>query len=178
MNAAHSIWIYTLAVTLIAAWTDWRTRKIPNWLTVPALALGIGVNALAAGWPGAKASLEGAGLALIILLPFVLKRGLGAGDWKLMAAVGAFLGPLLFLLALLASILVSGLMAIVHLIRNGQLMTTLRNMVVLVRGFFSFGFRSHPRISLDNPKLLKLPFGVAAAIATVICYCATRWGVI
>ena len=178
MNAAHSIWIYTLAVTLIAAWTDWRTRKIPNWLTVPALALGIGVNALAAGWPGAKASLEGAGLALVILFPFVLKRGLGAGDWKLMAAIGAFLGPLLFLLALLASVLVCGLMAIVHLIRNGQVMTTLRNMVVLVRGVFSFGFRSHPEISLDNPKLLKLPFGVAAAIATVICYCATRWGVI
>jgi prepilin peptidase CpaA len=108
----------------------------------------------------------------------VLKRGLGAGDWKLMAAIGAFLGPLLFLLALLASVLVCGLMAIVHLIRNGQVMTTLRNMVVLVRGVFSFGFRSHPEISLDNPKLLKLPFGVAAAIATVICYCATRWGVI
>jgi len=178
MNAAHTIWICTLAVTLIAAWTDWRTRKIPNWLTVPALALGIGVNALAAGWPGAKASLEGAGLALVILFPFVLKRGLGAGDWKLMAAIGAFLGPLLFLLALLGSVLVCGLMAIVHLIRNGQVMTTLRNMVVLVRGVFSFGFRSHPEISLDNPKLLKLPFGVAAAIATVICYCATRWGVI
>jgi prepilin peptidase CpaA len=178
MNAAHSIWIYTLAVTLIAAWTDWRTRRIPNWLTVPALVLGIGVNTLAAGWPGARASLEGAGLALIILFPFVLKRGLGAGDWKLMAAIGAFLGPLLFLLALLGSVLVCGLMAIVHLIRMGQVMTTLRNMVVLVRGVFSFGFRSHPEISLDNPKLLKLPFGVAAAIATVICYCATRWGVI
>jgi prepilin peptidase CpaA len=176
MNAAQTIWICTLAVTAIAAWVDWRTRRIPNWLTVPALVLGIGANALAAGWPGAKASLEGAGLALIILLPFVLKRGLGAGDWKLMAAVGAFLGPLLLLLALLASILVSGLMAIVHLIRNGRVMTTLRNLVVLARGFISFGFRSHPEISLDNQKLPKLPFGVAAAIATVICYCATRWG--
>jgi len=178
MNAADTIWIFTLAVTLIAAWTDWRTRKIPNWLTVPALALGIGVNALAAGWPGARASLEGAGLALLILFPFVLKRGLGAGDWKLMAAIGALLGPILFLLALFASIFVSGLMAMVHLIRNGKVMTTMRNMVVIVRGVFSFGFRSHPEISLDNPKLLKVPFGVAAAIATVICYCATRWGVI
>ena len=178
MTAAHTIWICTLAFTLIAAWTDWRTRRIPNWLTVPALVLGIGVNALAAGWPGARASLEGAGLALIILFPFVLKRGLGAGDWKLMAAVGAFLGPLLFLLALLTSIFVCGLMAMVHQIRKGQVMTTLRNMVVLVRGVFSFGFRSHPEISLDNPKLLKLPFGVAAAIATVICYCATWWGVL
>ena len=178
MNAAHTIWIYPLALTLLAAWSDWRSRRIPNWLTVPAIVLGIGVNTLAAGWPGAKASLEGAGLALIILLPFVLKRGLGAGDWKLMAAVGAFLGPLFFLVALLVSVLVSGLMAMVELARKRQLMTSFRNMVVLIRGFFSFGFRAHPGISLDNPKLMKLPFGVAAAIATVICYCASRWGVL
>jgi hypothetical protein len=92
MNAAQTIWICTIAVTLLAAWIDWRTRRIPNWLTVPALVLGIAVNAFAAGWHGAKASLEGAGLALILLLPFVLKRELGAGDWKLMGAVGAFPG--------------------------------------------------------------------------------------
>ena len=176
MNAAHTFWISALAVTLIAAWTDWRTRRIPNWLTMPALVLGIGTHALAAGWPGAKASLEGAGLAMAILLPFVIVRGLGAGDWKLMTAVGALLGPGLFIVALLASVFVSGLMAMVHLVRHGMVMTTLRNLVVLVRGVFSFGFRSHPEISLDNPKLLKVPFGVAAAIATVICYCATRCG--
>jgi prepilin peptidase CpaA len=176
MNAGHTIWIYAIALTLIAAWTDWRTRRIPNWLTMPALALGIGVNALAEGWPGVKTSLEGAGLALLILLPFVLMRGLGAGDWKLMAAVGAFLGPILLLIALLASIFVSGVMAMVHLVRHGRVMTTLHNLGVLIRGVFSFGFRSHPEISLDNPKLLKLPFGVAAALATVICYCATRCG--
>ena len=178
MNATHTIWIYVLAVTMIAAWTDWRTRRIPNWLTVPAVALGIGVNAVAAGWPGVKTSLEGAGLAMAILLPFVALRGLGAGDWKLMTAVGALLGPFLFLIALLASVFVSGLMAVVHLARHGRTMTTLRNVGVLIRGVFTFGFRSRPEISLDNPKLLKVPFGVAAAIATVICYCATRCGVL
>jgi prepilin peptidase CpaA len=176
MNAAHIIWISALAVTLTAAWTDWRTRRIPNWLTMSALVLGLGINAVAAGWPGAKASLEGAGLAMAVLLPFVIARGLGAGDWKLMIAIGALLGPGMLVVTLLASIFVSGLMAMVHLVRHGKVMTTLRNMIVLVRGFFSFGIRSHPEISLDNPKLLKLPFGVAAAIATVICYCATRCG--
>jgi hypothetical protein len=77
-------------------------------------------------------------------------------------------------LALFVSILVSGLMAFVHLFRLGRTMETLRNMWVLVRGWFSFGLRPHPRISLDNPKLLKLPFGVATAIAVLIC-CAIQW---
>jgi len=173
MNAAQTIWSYAIAVTLLAAWMDWRTRRIPNWLTVPAVALGVGINTILAGWAGAKASLEGMGLAMLLLLPFVVMRGLGAGDWKLMAALGALLGPVLFLLALFVSVLVSGLMAFVHLFRLGRTMETLRNLVVLVRGFVTFGMRPHREISLDNPKLVKLPFGVATAIAVVVC-CAMQ----
>ncbi len=175
MITQQTIWMLALGVTLLAGWVDFRTRKIPNWLTVPALILGISIHVLAAGWPGAKTSLEGAGLALVLLLPFVLLRGLGAGDWKLMGAVGAFLGPLMFLFVLLGSILVSGLMAIVSILRTQRVGETLRNVGVLVRGFFSFGLRANPKISLDNPALLKVPFGVAVAVSTVICFCAARW---
>ena len=175
MNPQQTIWTLTLGVTLLASWVDFRTQKIPNWLTVPALLLGIGVQILVAGWVGAKASLEGAGLALVLLLPLVLLRGLGAGDWKLMGAVGAFLGPVMFLFVLLGSILVSGLMAIVAMLRTQRVGETLRNMWVLVRGFFSFGLRANPQISLDNPLVLKVPFGVAVAVSTLICFCAARW---
>jgi prepilin peptidase CpaA len=177
MNGTQVIWMLALALALSAAWTDWRTRKIPNWLTVPALLLGIAVHTLIAGWPGAKASLEGAGLALGVLLPLVLLRGLGAGDWKLMGALGAFLGPLLLLYVLLGSVLVSGLMAMVEVMRTRRVRETMWNLSVLVRGFLAFGLRKNPEISLDNPGLLKLPFGVAVAAATVICYCAARWAI-
>ena len=118
--------------------------------------------------------LEGAGLALIVLLPLVLIRALGAGDWKLMGSVGAFLGPRMLLFVLLASILVSGLMAVVLMIQSKRVKETLRNLVVLVHGFFSFGFRTHPEISLENPGLLKLPFGAAVALGTVICFFAAK----
>ena len=175
MITQQTIWLFVLSIALLAGWVDFSTRKIPNWVTVPAILLGIGIHTVAAGWPGAKASLEGAGLALGLLLPFVLMRGLGAGDWKLMGAVGAFLGPLLFLFVLVGSLLVSGLMAIVAIYRTQRIGETLRNLWVLVRGFFSFGLRANPKISLDNPALLKVPFGVAVAISTLICFCATRW---
>jgi prepilin peptidase CpaA len=95
----------------------------------------------------------------------------------LMGALGAFLGPTLFVYVLLGSILVSGLMAVVEVMRTRRVRQTMRNMYVLLRGFLSFGLRKNPEISLDNPGLLKLPFGVAVAAATVICYCAARWGV-
>jgi len=114
------IWVLTLALTLSAALLDWRSRRIPNWLTVPGLLFGVTVHAVLTGWHGTVFALEGAGLALVILLPLVLLRGLGAGDWKLMGAVGAMLGPVLLLFVLSGSILTSGLMAVVQMMRTGR----------------------------------------------------------
>jgi len=175
MHATQFIWILTLALTILAALLDWRSRRIPNWLTVPGLLSGVVVHALIAGWPGALFALKGAGLALILLLPLVALRALGAGDWKLMGAVGAFVGWQMFLFVLLGSIFASGIMAIVQVYRTGRVMETLKNMVTLVRGFFTFGLKKNPQISLDNPRLLKLPFGVAVAAATLVCFYAANF---
>jgi prepilin peptidase CpaA len=131
---------------MAAGWTDLRSRRIPNWLTVPGLAIGIAVNTVLGGWSGLKASLLGAALGLGLLLPFVLLRALGAGDWKLAGALGSFTGPAMLIDLLLASVFVAGLM------------------VSLVT------FRlPGSRVSLDNPDSLKVPYGVALAL-TVMLY--------
>jgi prepilin peptidase CpaA len=174
MTSQQIIWAAVVGLTVIAGLVDFRTRKIPNWLTVPAMVGGILLRSLLGGWPGAKSSIEGLGLALLLLLPLVLLRALGAGDWKLMGAVGAFLGPVLFLFVLFGSVMVSGLMAAVEMARTKRVKETFRNMLVLVRGFASFGLRTNAQISLDNPRLMKLPFGVAVAVSTLACYCAAR----
>ena len=62
------------------------------------------------------------------------------------------------------------------MMRTQRVKETFRNLGVLVQGFFSFGLRAHPEISLDNPALLKLPFGVAAAISTLACFCLATVG--
>lgn len=175
MNATQSIWAFTLAIAILAGWSDWRTRRIPNWLTGAGIILGVAVHARIAGWNGALLSIEGVGLALVLLLPLVLIRALGAGDWKLMGALGAFLGPWMMLFVLLASIFISGFMAVLMMVQAKRVKATVRNLGVLVRGFVSFGLRTNPQISLDNPGLLKLPFGVAAAIGTVVCFAAANW---
>jgi prepilin peptidase CpaA len=172
----ETIWVLTLALTTYAGWLDWRTRRIPNWLTVPGLCLGIAVNAAFGGWHGALVALQGAGVALGALLPLVLMRSLGAGDWKLMGAVGALLEPKPFLFLLVVAVLVAGVMGTVQVIRAHRLLGTLKNMWLLVQGFLTFGLRAHPEISLDNPGLMKVPFGVAVAIATVICFVAGHFG--
>jgi len=176
LNISETIWAFALAFTLYAGWLDSRTRRIPNWLTVPGLLLGVATHAITAGWHGAVMALEGAGLGLLILFPLVLLRALGAGDWKLMGALGAFVGPVMLWFVLLASVLVAGLMAVTMMIRAGRVRETLRNVWLLILSFLTFGFRAHPEVSLDNPGALKLPFGVAAAVGTLVCFVAVQWG--
>ena len=175
VNTALLIWALTLTFTLWAGWLDWRTRKIPNWLTVSGFVTGVGVHTVIGGWRGALASLEGAGLALLVLLPLVLVRGLGAGDWQLMGAVGALLGPWGLLAFLFVSVMVTGVMAATTVIYTRRVVVTLKNVAIVIQGFFVFGWRGNPQMTLDNPGLLKLPFGVAAALTSVICFVIGRW---
>jgi prepilin peptidase CpaA len=170
------IWLLAVIFTLIAGWLDWSSRRIPNWLTVSGFFTGLALNGLFGSWHGVLEGLKGAGLGLLILLPLVLMRGLGAGDWKLMGGLGAIVGPQLFLRLLFITVLIAGLMAVILMIREKRVKKTLHNLAVLVHGFFSFGLRPSPEISLDNPSLLKLPFGVAAAIGTLICFLQMRGG--
>src|SRR6185437_11565740 len=75
-------------------------------------------------WHGGKASLEGAALGLAVFLPFVLLRALGAGDWKLMGAVGAVMGPALLLLVIFGSVFVAGIMSVVEVVRSRRIKET------------------------------------------------------
>jgi prepilin peptidase CpaA len=174
MDATGAIWTFVITLTSVAGLVDFRTRKIPNLITIPGMVAGLTLRSAMSGWPGAKVAVEGAALALVLLLPLVLLRALGAGDWKLMGAVGAFVGPLIFLFVLFGSIMVSGLMALVQMVRTKRVRETFENMVVLLRGFLSFGLWRNSEISLDNPKLLKLPFGVAVAVSTMACFWVAR----
>jgi prepilin peptidase CpaA len=154
-------------LALLAGWTDWRSRRIPNWLTVPGLIIGLTVNTVAGGWLGLKVSLLGAGLGLLVLLPFVLVRSLGAGDWKLAGAVGGFVGPVVLLDLLMLSIFIAGVMALGLVVYKRRLGQTFRNIGRMLKSLATFHMPG-PEVSLDNPQSLKVPYGVALALATVL----------
>jgi prepilin peptidase CpaA len=115
-----------------------------------------------------KAALLGMALGLGVLLPFVLIRSLGAGDWKLAGALGACLGPRQLLSILMGTILVAGAMALGLVIWKGRLKRTLLNIAHLVAALFSLRMPGHD-VSLDDPQSTKIPFGMAMA-ATVLFY--------
>ena len=124
-------------MALAAGYLDWRYRRIPNWLTVSGFAAGLVVNTALFRWPGFKAALLGAILGLVLLLPFVLVRSLGAGDWKTAGALGACLGPQQLLSILMATILIAGAMALAMVLWKGRLKQTLLNMARLLAALLS-----------------------------------------
>jgi prepilin peptidase CpaA len=104
-----------LIVLAFAAREDLLRQRIPNSLNGAALVLGVGMASLAGGWGGFADSVCGALVGCAALLPFYLLHGMGAGDVKLMAAAGAFLGPAGALFAAAAA-LVSGLVLAVAIV--------------------------------------------------------------
>ena len=164
-----------LALALIAGWTDWRSRRIPNWLTVSGFLVGVSLNWLAGGLSGLKASLLGAGLGLLLLLPFVFLRSLGAGDWKLAGALGAFVGWEVLLNLLMGSVLVAGIMALGLVIYKRRFKQTIRNIGRLLASMLTFHMPG-AEVSLDNPQSLKVPYGVALAFTTLLFSIGKIWG--
>jgi prepilin peptidase CpaA len=165
-------WILAVLVAMVAGFLDWRYRRIPNWLTVSGLAAGVAANTILYRWAGLKTALLGTLLALALLLPFVLVRSLGAGDWKLAGALGACLGPRQLLSVLMGTIVVAGVMALAVVIWKGRLKQTLLNIAHLLAAFVSLRMPGS-EVSLDDPQSTKIPFGVAMAV-TVLFYAMGR----
>ena len=80
-------------VVVVAAVMDLRSRRIPNWITVPGVALGLVLHLVEGGLYGALVCLAGAALGFGIFIAFYIAGGMGAGDVKLFSAVGALTGP-------------------------------------------------------------------------------------
>lgn len=138
--------------------TDLRERRISNRLTYPAMAIGLAANAWMGGWTGVSTSIAGWLLGVgLMLLPFGL-RAMGAGDVKLMAAIGAFKGPQFVLMAALYASLAGGLLALLYLIKERRLKTTLRSLAGgWIGGLGGGGARAGA-----------IPYAPAIAIGTVI----------
>src|SRR6266481_138857 len=101
-------WLPTVVVLVIAVAIDIRSRRIPNWLSLPFLAIGLVLSALRGGLPGFERSAEGVGLAVVVAGVLCYLRGMGMGDLKLFAAVGAWIGPGQLVVALVATGIAGG----------------------------------------------------------------------
>jgi prepilin peptidase CpaA len=130
-GAGSPIALYIAAlVATIAMMTDLRSRRIPNWLTGGSVLLGLLLQARSSGLDGLTMAFFGTCLGLSVLFPFYMLRVMGAGDVKLLAGLGALVGPRMLVSIVIFSALAGGVIAAIMLARRGRLLLTLRSMVL------------------------------------------------
>jgi prepilin peptidase CpaA len=169
----HSIaWWPTVVVLLIATITDIRSRRIPNLLVFPFLAAGLAVSTFTHGWHGLGQSVLGILLATIFMGIFCWLGGMGMGDMKLCAAVGAWIGPEQLGIALVVMGIAGGIMAVVWALWGGFLKESLDGAGDLLFGISKRGLRPHETLVLTNPRTRKLPYAPAIAIGVLFSFLA------
>lgn len=159
----------------IAAVYDMRFRRIPNWLVLAGILCGISYHSFVFGFSGLGQSMAGLGLGFILYFPLYLLRARGAGDVKLLAAVGAITGPgNCFWIFLLTAIL-GGVIAMVILLLRGRVQKTLFNVGWIMKDLMRFQapHQSSEELDVNSNKGMRLPHGAlifvgAAAFAVMV----------
>jgi prepilin peptidase CpaA len=163
-----------LAVVLVlAVWFDVSKKRIPNWLTVGGVVVCLVLRGFV-GFDALWAGVLGGGLGLTLGLLLFAAGAMGAGDGKLLAAVGSGLGFGVFVQSLPLIGVAGGLLALAVTARNGTLFPTLLRFRELLFHFVSFG-RIGERRTLAMPGAVTVPYGVAVAVGAG--WACLAWGV-
>jgi prepilin peptidase CpaA len=159
-----------LAVVLAAAVFDIRYRRIPNWLSVGGVLCGLALNTfLYPGWPGLSHSLVGLAVGFGIYLGLYALHAMGAGDAKLMAAVGAILGWQDWFGTFFITAIIGGVMSLILVAMRGRVKKTLWNVSFILTEMKSGrpAYVSKEELDVRNPKALGLPHGAVIAVGTI-----------
>jgi prepilin peptidase CpaA len=161
-------WGILAAILLIAVVTDLRSHRIYNWLTFPAIALGLLIHTVEAGLPGMGFALGGIAVASLSLILFAL-GAMGAGDVKvkLLGAVGTLMGPHFTAWTLLCTAILGGVLGVVYAARHGALGHTLKNALIGGHVCATLHAPEQLRGMALTSKVGKMPYAPAIALGVL-----------
>jgi prepilin peptidase CpaA len=168
-----------IVIVVTAGIYDLRYRRIPNWLVLAGLVVGFGLNAFLFELAGFANSAKGMGLALLIYFPLYLLRAMGAGDAKLMAAVGSIVGWGNWLAVFVLTAVIGGVMGLIVLLFAGRVRKTFWNIGWILSEVLHFRAPYHSSQELDvrSAKAMRMPHGVAIALGSIAFLVARAvWG--
>jgi prepilin peptidase CpaA len=161
LATAGPLAVVLFAVLVLAVWFDASQNRLPNWLTVGGMAAALVLRGVI-GLEAVGIGLLGAALGLSLGMLFFAAGAMGAGDGKLLAAVGFFLGFEVFVRALPLMGVAGGVLALAVAVRNGSLVPTFLRVRALLFHVVSFGRRGERR-TITMPDAVTVPYGVAVA---------------
>lgn len=171
LNPVFLINLVVVVIVLISVYTDLRQRKIYNYVVIPGTLAGVALHAIAGGTAELFLSLKGLGLGFgLLLIPFAL-GGFGAGDVKLLGAIGALKGTVFVFKVFLAAGLAGGVLAVLVLVKQKRLLPTLKRIWFSISVLLGSVFKVNTLKSLDKAEYHEsLPYGLAIGIGTLIAY--------
>ncbi len=151
------------ACALVGSVTDVKSRRVPNIVTIPSFVFGLVLHLVLGGWKQMLLSLAAGMICGLVFLVFYLAGGMGAGDVKLIAAVGCIAGMshIVYILSLTA--IAGGVMALGLALVRGRLQETFLNVGELLTHHRRKGLQPHPDLNLKNARTLRLPYALAIA---------------
>jgi prepilin peptidase CpaA len=156
------------ACALVGSVFDVKSRRIPNFITVPFFLLGLAMHLALGGWKQLLTSLAAGLICGLVFLVFYLAGGMGAGDVKLIMAVGCIAGLSHIAYILVLTALSGGVMALVLAMARGRLQQTIMNVGELATHHSHEGLQPHPDLNLGNAATLRLPYALAIAGGSLI----------
>ena len=165
------VWLVAV-VMVIAAIIDGMILKVPNWLTYPFIISGWVFGTMTYGWSGLGYALLGTLIGLLPLLAVRSVGGMGAGDVKLQAGLGAWLGATVAWWTFLYAVMVGGVIALVMVAVSGK----------WFKHYAMFRQIAHEWMTIRNPEKLSaiarerkpemtlLPYGIPMAIGSIIYF--------
>ena len=160
--------IIVVGIAALAAGWDVMTRRIPNVLTFGAALGGLIAHAYVGGWTGAGMSALGCLVVVAAFFPLFALGGLGAGDIKLLGAIGAWLGPVAAVWVVLFSGIAGGVIAIFVALFSGYLVRVLTNLWSLLTFWRVMGVRASPELTLSNDAAPRLAYAVPVLAGLVL----------
>ena len=157
-----------LAIAAAACVTDVTTRRIPNVLTFGAVAGALLVRGVLFGMSGVIDASAGWLTGFILLFPLFFVRGLGAGDVKLVAALGAWFGPIDGLWLALYTAILGGVIGVGYSLARGYLGTAFSNIGTIGSHWIVSGFQPVPGMTLDNTERPRLPYALPILLGTMV----------
>ncbi len=162
------VWLVTI-VLVVAAVIDGYKLKVPNWITFPMILSGWAVNLAMHGWAGLGWSLLGTVVGLALLLPAYAIGGMGAGDVKLLAGVGAWVQAEVTFYAFCWSAIIGGVIAIAMVLVRGGWRKHKEQFLIIATEIVSIGDPNELSAIAARRKssMLLLPYGIPLAIGTI-----------
>ncbi len=159
-------------ILVLSTITDVKEHRIPNILSLGGVLIGIIVLTSTQGFAGLFSSLQGMALGLVLFLPFYLLRGMAAGDVKLMAAVGAFIGPSLTLAAAAATLIVGAVLAIAYAVYIGGAGLLLKRYSDMAKNMVATHQFTYFKPCENDAGSQRFPYAAAILVGT---YVGTWW---